>query len=105
MNGSRRCPNELLSESLRQQLADLIFTAPFQDETQDEVTIFILVEHQPTPSPMMRFRVLFYMVQLWDLQRRQAERDPVPERRTASAALPGRTGPVGRGVDPRRIPG
>ena len=72
-------PNELLSESLRRQLADLVFTAPFQDQEKGEVTIFILVEHQSTPSPMMRLRVLSYMVQLWDGQRRQAERDQVPE--------------------------
>ena len=72
-------PTELLSESLRKQLADLVFTAPFQDEAQGEVTIFILVEHQSTPSSVMRFRVLSYMVQLWDLQRQQAERERLPE--------------------------
>lgn len=70
---------ELLAESLRRQLADLVFVAPFRQPQQGEVTIFILVEHQTTASPVIRFRVLSYMVQLWDRQRQQWERQHRPE--------------------------
>lgn len=77
--GLRPFPTESLSESLRRQLADLVFTAPFRDPPGKEVVIFILVEHQSTPARAMRFRVLSYMIQLWDAQRQQWEREQTPE--------------------------
>ena len=72
-------PTELLSESLRQQLADLIFLVPFERTPEKQTTIFIMVEHQSTPSRVMRFRVLSYMMQLWEVQRQEWERNQVPE--------------------------
>ncbi|MEW6756125.1 MAG: Rpn family recombination-promoting nuclease/putative transposase [Candidatus Latescibacterota bacterium] len=72
-------PTELLSEDLRQQLADLVFVAPFRQPQHGEVTIFVLVEHQTSVSPAIRFRVLSYMVQLWDRQRQQWERQRQPQ--------------------------
>ena len=70
---------ESLSGDLRKQLADLVFTAPFKEPDGPPVTLFILLEHQSTSSRVMRFRVLFYMVQLWDAQRQQWQRDQIPE--------------------------
>jgi len=38
----------------------------------------LLIEHQSTPDPSMGFRFLFYMLQVWDLQRRQWVADELP---------------------------
>ena len=68
--------------NLRQQESDLVFTAPFWDEedkTEGEVLIYILIEHQSEPDISMGFRMLFYMTQIWDTQRREWERDKVPK--------------------------
>jgi predicted transposase/invertase (TIGR01784 family) len=69
-------------DNLRQQESDLVFTAPFRDEedgTEGEVLIYILVEHQSEPDISMGFRMLFYMTQIWDTQRREWERNDVPK--------------------------
>ena len=69
-------------DSLRKQISDLVFTVPFFDvtyETEREVLIFILIEHQSKPVMSMGFRMLFYMTLIWDEQRRKWERDKVPE--------------------------
>jgi predicted transposase YdaD len=69
-------------DSLRKQESDLLFTVPFFDvtcETEREVIIFILIEHQSKPIMSMGFRVLFYMTLIWDEQRRKWERNEVPE--------------------------
>ncbi len=58
----------------------MVFTAPFQTETgTDELLIYILIEHQSTVDPIMGFRVLFYMMQIWDFQRREWEVNKVPK--------------------------
>jgi hypothetical protein len=69
-------------DNLRQQESDLVFTAPFLDEeagTEGEVVIYILIEHQSEPDISMGFRMLFYMTQIWDTQRREWERNDVPK--------------------------
>ena len=69
-------------DNLRKQESDLVFTAPFLDEddgTEGEVLIYILIEHQSEPDVSMGFRMLFYMTQIWDTQRREWERDDVPK--------------------------
>ena len=65
-------PTTFVPDNLRKQEADLVFLIPYHsDESEHEVTIYILIEHQSTPSPSMGFRVLFYMMQIWDTQRRE----------------------------------
>ena len=61
------------------QESDMIFSVPFRDatETRDEVLIYILLEHQSTVDPTMGFRLLFYMCQIWDAQRREWEAESV----------------------------
>ena len=69
-------------DNLRKQESDLVFTVPFWDEkngTEDEILIYILIEHQSEPDISMGFRMLFYMTQIWDTQRREWERDKVPK--------------------------
>ncbi|MBM3238076.1 hypothetical protein FJZ31_17430 [Candidatus Poribacteria bacterium] len=66
-------------DNLRQQESDLVFTAPFLEEygKEGEVCIYILIEHQSEPDISMGFRMLFYMMQIWDTQRREWERNKI----------------------------
>ena len=41
--------------------------------------VYLLIEHQSVPSPVMGFRLLFYMVNIWDAQRRGWEDAKIPE--------------------------
>jgi len=43
------------------------------------VMIFVLIEHQSTPRWEMGFRMLFYMTQIWDRQRRGWLNEKIPE--------------------------
>ena len=60
-----------IPDNLRKQESDIVYLVPFRSEDVGEVMIYILIEHQSTPSPVMGFRILFYMVQIWDAQRRR----------------------------------
>ena len=63
-----------IPDNLREQESDLVYTVPFKSDTQtDELLIYILIEHQSTIDATMGFRVLFYMTQIWDFQRREWE--------------------------------
>ena len=69
-----------ISDTLREQESDILFSVPFQSESEtDELLIYILIEHQSTVDPAMGFRVLFYMMQIWDSQRREWESTNVPK--------------------------
>ena len=71
-------PNFIL-DNLREQEADLVYRLPFQGAAQTkEVHIYILIEHQSTVDTHMAFRLLFYMVNLWDTQRREWHAQQVP---------------------------
>ena len=68
-----------IPDNLREQESDIVYLVPFRGDDVGEVMIYILIEHQSTPSPVMGFRILFYMVQIWDAQRRSWEDNKVPE--------------------------
>ena len=69
-----------IPDNLREQESDLVFSVPLQDTSEtDELLIYILIEHQSTVDVTMGFRVLFYMVQIWDSQRREWESNNVPK--------------------------
>ena len=69
-----------IPDNLREQESDLVFSVPLQSESEaDELLIYILIEHQSTVDSTMGFRVLFYMTQIWDSQRREWESDNVPK--------------------------
>ena len=58
-------------DSLRKQISDKVFTVPFKDatcETEREVIIIILIEHQSKPIKSMGFRMLFYMTLICSLR-------------------------------------
>ena len=69
-----------IPDNLREQESDLVFSVPLQSESEtDELLIYILIEHQSTVDSTMGFRVLFYMIQIWDSQRREWESENVPK--------------------------
>ena len=59
-----------VDDTLQDLQSDMVFSVPFRDATQGEdVTVYILIEHQSTVDRMMGFRLLFYMCQIWNEQR------------------------------------
>ena len=69
-----------IPDTLREQESDMVFSVPFRTKSgTDELLIYILIEHQSTVDPIMGFRVLFYMMQIWDFQRREWESNNVPK--------------------------
>ena len=70
-------------DNLRKQESDLVFLSPFLEQAQDverDVMIYILIEHQSKPRWEMGFRMLFYMTQIWDRQRRGWLDEKIPEK-------------------------
>ena len=75
---------DFLSDTLREQEADLVFSVPFRDTAaEQELIIHILIEHQSGVDKEMWFRFLGYMYNLWvaERQRWTAEAVPMAERR------------------------
>ena len=61
-----------IPDNLREQESDIVFTVPFlSSEETEELLIYILIEHQSTVDVTMASRVMFYMTQIWDVQRRE----------------------------------
>ena len=68
-----------IPDNLRKQESDVLYLVPFHSEELGEVWIYVLIEHQSTPSDVMGFRILFYMTQIWDAQRRRWEDNKIPQ--------------------------
>ena len=72
-----------ISKALRERESDVLLSVPFQEDTDatdtDELLIYILIEHQSTVDKTMGFRLLSYMVQIWESQRREWETEKIPE--------------------------
>ena len=69
-----------IPDNLREQESDLVFSVPLQSESEtDELLIYILIEHQSTVDKTMGFRLLSYMMQIWEAQRREWETAKTPE--------------------------
>jgi len=70
----RNMKRTFILDNFRKREADIVFEAPFFDESKDtvsEVIIYILIEHQSSIDPAIPFRLLSYMTQIWDIQVRQ----------------------------------
>ena len=75
----QRINTTFIADNLREQESDIVFLLPFRDAEETEVMIYILLEHQSTVDPVMGFRLLFYMCQIWDQQRQQWVAEEVPK--------------------------
>jgi len=72
----QRLDRTFISDNFRKRDADLVFIAPFLDEQEEitrEVIIYILIENQSTVDPTMLFRILSYMLRIWESQREKFE--------------------------------
>ena len=72
-----------ISKALQERESDVLLSVPFQDDTDatdtDVLLIYILIEHQSTVDKTMGFRLLSYMMQIWESQRREWETAKIPE--------------------------
>ena len=72
-----------ISKALRERESDVLLRVPFQEDTDatdtDALLIYILIEHQSTVDKTMGFRLLSYMVQIWESQRREWETEKIPQ--------------------------
>ena len=69
-----------IPDTLREQESDLVFRVPFKSPGRsDDLLIYILIEHQSTVDATMGFRMLFYMLLIWDAQRREWDQKKVPQ--------------------------
>jgi hypothetical protein len=80
---ARRLNRSFIPADLQKEESDLVYTVPFRDGSGREVWVYILLEHQSEPDPLMGLRLYLYMGQLWDTQRREWEdrKTPVARRR------------------------
>ena len=71
-----------ISDALRERESDVLLRVPFQ-ETPDneELLIYILIEHQSTVDPTMGFRLLSYMMEIWQEQWREWQSEAGVKRR------------------------
>ena len=68
-----------LSEALRQQESDVIYTVPFRESEQPgAILIYLLIEHQSTPDPTMQLRLFIYIAQIWDAHRQRWVSENLP---------------------------
>jgi predicted transposase/invertase (TIGR01784 family) len=58
-----RVSGSLVDATLRWRHTDLLFTAPLDGR---EAFIYVLIEHQSSNDPLMAFRMLRYVVRVWD---------------------------------------
>jgi len=66
-----------VGEDLSKKTLDVLYRVPFADASGD-VWIYVLLEHQSSAERLMGLRLLFYMVSVWEAQRRQWEDARVP---------------------------
>ena len=52
-----------VDEQLRQRHSDLLWSVRLRGR---EALLYVLLEHQSRPDPLMPFRILRYMVRIWD---------------------------------------
>jgi predicted transposase/invertase (TIGR01784 family) len=59
-----RCPGSFVDPELRERHTDLLFSAA--THTGGETLVYLLFEHQSTADPRMAYRLLRYMVRIWE---------------------------------------
>jgi hypothetical protein len=57
------CPGTYVDDDLRQRQSDLLFSAEIAGK---KTLLYVLFEHQSTVDPLMLFRLLAYMVRIWE---------------------------------------
>lgn len=68
-------PGSFVDEALLAVRSDLLFSA--RTRSGATLKIYLLFEHQRTPDPLIPFRLLRYMVRIWDAQLRADPPEPL----------------------------
>jgi hypothetical protein len=72
---AERVNRSLIPADLQKKESDLIFRIPFHsgsgERTVVEVMVYVLLEHQSEPDPLMGLRLFKYLGELWDAQLRE----------------------------------
>ena len=64
---AERQNRSFIPDDLQKQEADILYMVPFQ-RGRGFVWIYVLLEHQSKPDRTMAYRLLSYMVQVWETQ-------------------------------------
>jgi predicted transposase YdaD len=59
-------PGSFVDEELCWRHTDLLFSVPVADGSERQAFLYVLIEHQSSSDPLMPFRILRYMVRIWD---------------------------------------
>lgn len=85
---AERINRSFIPPDLQKEESDLLFRVPFvlrsvSGEVVGEVWVYVLLEHQSKPDPIMPLRLLSYLLDLWNSMRREWEdaNTPLAERR------------------------
>ena len=76
----QRRPELFVDGDLKDRQADLLYEVPFHSAQSGSAFLYLLYEHQSSPEPLMAFRLLSYMVRVWEWHLREhptAKRLPV----------------------------
>ena len=85
---AEKVDRSFIPDDLKKQEADVVYRVPFR-HGRGSVWIYVLLEHQSRPDRAMGFRLLCYMVELWQVQYREFEAEKVPiSRRKLSPVIP-----------------
>ena len=80
----RQQNRSFISDALRERESDVLLCVPFQETTEtEEILIYILIEHQSTVDPTMGFRMLSYMMKIWEGQQQEWQDEAASKRRLA----------------------
>ena len=78
---AERVNRSFVPADLQKEESDLIFRIAYWNddvEAGTSVMIYVLLEHQSRPDSLMGLRLLSYMMQLWESQRREAQDASLP---------------------------
>ena len=77
----QRINRSFVPPNLHKQEADMLVRIPLLNPStpQLEMLVYILVEHQSEPDEVMGLRLLSYLVQVWELERREWQRKRIPQ--------------------------
>lgn len=65
-----------IDEELKSRLDDMLYRVKLHHH-EDEAYLYLLVDHQSTPDPLMAFRLTYYIMQVLDRHVREAKRKKV----------------------------
>ena len=74
---AERIDRSFIPDDLQRQEADVVYRVPYR-HGRGSVWVYVLLEHQSKPDKRMGFRLLCYMVQLWQVQARELEAKKLP---------------------------